>query len=168
DEIGDMPIHVQVKILRVIENMEVTRVGSSTPRNVDVRIIAATHKNLEDLVREGKFREDLYFRLTGVLVQLPPLRQRLEDLPILIHEFLAGTPAAAKKGIVSISSEVLERFRCYRWPGNLRELRKFIEAMVVEDEDGELGIDDLPEHILRCLTSQPLVSEQHGLLAEEK
>jgi transcriptional regulator with PAS, ATPase and Fis domain len=151
DEIGDMPLHVQVKLLRVIDCKEVLRVGSSVPVRVDVRIIAATNKNLELLVLEGKFREDLYFRLSGVQIELPPLRDRLGDLEILVGEFLAGSPEAARKGITQLSEAVLARFRDFAWPGNLRELRKFVNAMVVEDEDGTLDLDDLPAHVLRLL-----------------
>jgi len=156
DEIGDMPLQVQVKLLRVIENREIQRVGSSSPVRVDVRIVAATHKNLEDLVQEGKFREDLYFRLSGVQIELPPLRERLGDLEILVGEFLAGSSEATGKGITEVSTAVLDRFRAYAWPGNLRELRKFIDAMVVEDEDGMLDLDDIPAHIDRLLHRNPV------------
>ncbi len=151
DEIGDMPTHVQVKLLRVIESREVQRVGASAPVRVDVRIVAATHKNLEELVQEGKFREDLYFRLSGVQIELPPLRERFGDLEILVGEFLAGSAEASGKGITGVSAVVLDRFRTYAWPGNLRELRKFVDAMVVEDEDGMLDLEDVPAHIVRLL-----------------
>jgi transcriptional regulator with PAS, ATPase and Fis domain len=155
DEIGDMPLHFQVKLLRVIESREVQRVGASVPVPVDVRIIAATNKNLEALVREGKFREDLYFRLYGVQIELPPLRNRLADLEILVHEFLASSPQAVRKGVAQVSAGVLGRFRSYAWPGNLRQLRNFVDAMMVQDGDGILDVDDLPGHVLRLLNQHP-------------
>jgi transcriptional regulator with PAS, ATPase and Fis domain len=168
DEIGDMPLPVQVKLLRVIENMEILRVGASVPTRVDVRIIAATHKNLEALVREGKFREDLYFRLSGAVIELPPLRERLEDLEVLVHEFLADSSEATRKQVREVSPEVTELFRHYAWPGNVRELRKFVEAMVMEDEDGYLDLCDLPPHIARVLERAGARADADGVLPCEK
>jgi len=166
DEIGDMPLHFQVKLLRVIECREVQRVGANVPVPVDVRIIAATNKSLESLIQEGRFREDLYFRLYGRRIELPPLRDRMADLEILVKEFLAGSAQAARKGIVQVSPAVFARFRSFSWPGNLRQLRNLIDAMVDEDEDGILDLDDLPGHILRLL-NQHSSSSPTGRSADE-
>ncbi|MFN0062628.1 MAG: sigma 54-interacting transcriptional regulator [Myxococcaceae bacterium] len=123
DEIGELPLDVQPMLLRVLEAGTVKRLGESRTRKVDVRIIAATHRDLEAEVERGAFRQDLYFRLAVAVIRLPPLRQRLEDLPLLIDHFVAqiGRPN------LGVSERILERFRDYAWPGNLRELRNLVE-----------------------------------------
>jgi len=129
DEIGDMPLSTQVKLLRVIEDGIITRVGSNESIEVDVRLIAATNQDLEKLIKEGKFREDLYFRLNVVSIKLPPLRERKEDIPLLIDVFLREFLQTHNKTISYISPEARKILCNYPWPGNVRELKNCIESM---------------------------------------
>ena len=147
DEVGDMPPSTQVKLLRVLEQNEIVRVGSNTPVHIDVRIIAATHRRLEDLVKEGTFREDLYFRLKVVTLYVPPLRERKDDIPLLATHFLGELANAHGKNVTDISPEAHRRLAQYDWPGNVRELRNCIEHMVVVTTNPVLDTDDLPDHI---------------------
>ncbi|HEX7899705.1 MAG TPA: sigma-54 dependent transcriptional regulator [Planctomycetota bacterium] len=147
DEIGDLPTSVQVKLLRVIEYGEVFRVGSNDPVKVDVRLLAATHKNLNELVREGKFREDLYYRLKVVTIEIPPLRDRVEDLPILAQAFLDESARRYGKKPPELTPSALEHLYDYAWPGNVRELRNCMESMVVLDKDGKLDEEDIPRYV---------------------
>ncbi|OHB70213.1 MAG: sigma-54-dependent Fis family transcriptional regulator, partial [Planctomycetes bacterium RBG_16_43_13] len=147
DEIGDMPISTQIKLLRVIEYGEIFRVGSNDAIKVDVRLIAATNKHLDKLVREGKFRDDLYFRLKVVTIDIPPLRERREDIPLLISSFVQELSQLHKKRISSITSEARRELSEYTWPGNVRELRNCIESMIVMSRDEVLDVDDIPNHI---------------------
>jgi len=144
DEIGDMPLSTQSKLLRVLEEGTVTPVGADDAKAVDVRIVAATNLNLLQRVHEGKFRQDLYYRLAVVTVELPALRERIEDLPLLADHFFRDFADKHQKKIDAVQQEVFECFRAHSWPGNVRELRNAIETMVVLDRDGELGLDDLP------------------------
>ena len=148
DEVGDMPPATQVKLLRVLEQNEIVRVGSNAPVKVDVRILAATHRSLEDLVKDGTFREDLYFRLKVVTLHVPPLRERKDDIPLLADHFLKELAAAHSKPIAAIAPEARRRLAQYGWPGNVRELRNCIEHMVVVTRDDILDVDDLPDHVL--------------------
>ncbi len=152
DEIGDMPISIQVKLLRVLENGEIVRVGTNEPIKVNVRLISATHRDLTDAIAEGKFRQDLYHRLKVVSVKLPPLRERRDDIPLLIEHFLKEFTASHAKTITAITPAVRKVFMAYSWPGNVRELRNTIESMIVIDTDGQLDLDDLTED-LQALTS---------------
>ncbi|HPD14971.1 MAG TPA: sigma-54 dependent transcriptional regulator [Planctomycetota bacterium] len=147
DEVGDMPASTQVKLLRVLEQNEIVRVGSNAPIHVDVRIVAATHRRLETLIKEGKFREDLYFRLKVVTLYIPPLRERPDDIPLLADHFLREIATAYKKSVTEIAPDARRRLAAYEWPGNVRELRNAIEHMVVVTTDPVLGADDLPDHI---------------------
>jgi two-component system response regulator HydG len=147
DEIGDLPSTVQVKLLRVLEYGEVFRVGSNEAVKVDVRLLCATNKNLEALVREGKFRDDLYYRLKVVTIDLPPLRERLDDLPILVDAFIKELSESHRKPITRISPEALRLFYQYPWPGNVRELRNAIESMIVLTKDDVLDVEDVPDFI---------------------
>ena len=147
DEIGDMPLPTQAKLLRVIEDMKVVPVGANEERDVDVRIVAATNRDLLERVRAGKFREDLYYRLAVMTIELPPLRDRLEDLPLLADHFRCEFAERHGKEVTSVADEVVDFFRRQRWPGNVREFRNTLETMVVLDRDGELGLDDLPRSL---------------------
>jgi two-component system response regulator HydG len=147
DEIGDMPAAIQIKLLRVIEYGEVFRVGANEPLKVDVRLIAATNKDLPALVRDGKFREDLFFRLNVVTVEIPPLRDRLEDLPLLAQTFLDEFSAHHGKKPPEITPAAMEFLYDYSWPGNVRELRNCIESMVVLDKDGRIDVEDVPRYV---------------------
>ncbi len=147
DEIGDMPLTMQAKLLRVLENGEVVRVGSNEPIKVDVRFISATNRNLEELVADKHFREDLYFRIKGVTIQLPALRERREDIPLLIHYFIEQFNQKYGKQITGIEPEAQQVLMSYGWPGNVRELRNAIENMVVMSTGDRLTADALPAGI---------------------
>jgi PAS domain S-box-containing protein len=132
DEIGDLPAEVQVKLLRVLEERTIERLGSPRPITVDVRIIAATHRNLEQRVAEGSFREDLYYRLNVFPIRVPPLRERVEDIPVLVWHFVEEFSRALGKRIDAIDKDVMTALQQYAWPGNVRELRNVVErAMIV-------------------------------------
>ena len=131
DEIGDMPIATQVKILRVIETGEFMRVGSSQLRKVDVRVIAATNKNLDEEVKRGNFREDLYYRLRTVNIYIPPLRERREDIPVLFEKFVAQFCERNKVAFAGITDDAMQILISYHWPGNVRELKNLVESILV-------------------------------------
>ena len=154
DEVAELPLHLQVKLLRVLQEKEVERLGGTKPIKVDVRIIAATNRDLEKMVKEGKFREDLYYRLNVVPVFIPPLRERKEDIPPLVQHFLERFSKDYNKQ-VSISPEVLDALIDYHWPGNVRELQNVIERMVILDRDGILTEEDLPEEIKKAKKTYP-------------
>jgi two-component system response regulator HydG len=154
DEIGDMPSSIQIKLLRVIEYGEVFRVGSNEKIKVNVRLLAATNKDLLPLIKEGRFREDLYYRLNVVTVDMPPLRDRLEDLPLLTQAFLTEFSAHQGKQAPEITPAAMELLYDYSWPGNVRELRNCIESMVVLDKDGKIDVEDVPRYV-----KQPAQSE---------
>jgi two-component system response regulator HydG len=145
DEVGDMPLPLQAKLLRVLENGEVIRLGSNEPIKVDVRLISATHRDLEAMIAEGKFRQDLYHRLKVGTIRLPPLRERgALDISLLAEHFLREFNERHHKK-TTVSPEVLQAFKDYGWPGNVRELRNVIESMVVQDFDGVLTMVDVEE-----------------------
>ncbi|MCC6123992.1 MAG: sigma-54-dependent Fis family transcriptional regulator [Pirellulales bacterium] len=147
DEVGDMPLATQIKLLRVIENGEITRVGSNSPIKVTVRILSATNRNLEEAIQEGAFRSDLYHRLKVVTVRLPTLRERSQDIPILIDYFIKQFSAAHGKQVKGMSAAARKKLLAFDWPGNVRQLRNVVESMVVVDYDGLLDVDDLPEEL---------------------
>jgi PAS domain S-box-containing protein len=147
DEIGDISPLIQLKLLRVLQEKEIERVGESTPQKVDVRVIACTNKDLKEKVRRGEFRQDLYYRLKVVEVSLPPLRDRLEDLPLLVDHFCRSFNERFKKNIEGISSEVLGRFMDYPWPGNVRELEHVMEHAFVLCRGGVITLEHLPSEI---------------------
>lgn len=145
DEIGDMPPTLQAKLLRVLENGEVTRIGSNEVIKVDVRLVAATNRDLEQMIREGKFRQDLYYRLRVGMIRIPPLRERGKDVALLTTHFLEEFSRRYGKKVPKVSNAVWTAFRNYPWPGNVRELRNLVESMVIQDQDGVLDLDDLQE-----------------------
>lgn len=147
DEIGDMPLLMQVKILRVLQERTFERVGSNRSLTADVRIIAATHRNLEESIREGKFREDLYYRLNVFPIEMPPLRARLEDLPVLIED-LSRRMTSEGRSAVRLSSAALAQLGRYRWPGNVRELANVLERLAILYPGGVADVCDLPEAVL--------------------
>jgi PAS domain S-box-containing protein len=146
DEIGDISLNLQVKLLRVLQEREMFRVGGTKPIPVNIRIIAATNKNLADMVKLGKFREDLYYRLCVVLIEIPPLRERKEDLPALIMKFLEKNNNKYKLN-KCLCSRVMQKLLDYTWPGNIRELENVIERMVVMTKDKNILIEHMPKHI---------------------
>jgi transcriptional regulator with PAS, ATPase and Fis domain len=159
DEIGELPLSAQVKFLRVLENGEYLRVGSSVPRKVDVRVIAATNKDLEAEVRAGRFRQDLYFRLRSVNIAIPPLRSRPEDVVPLVRHF--ASEIAAKNGIrfQGITDAALEALREYAWPGNVRELRNIVESMIVLERGKKIKEED----VRRYLNAGRVMPEERNL-----
>lgn len=144
DEIAEMPLPIQAKILRVLQAREFEPVGSNRTQKVDVRIITATNRDLEKMVREGQFRDDLYYRLNVFPVVLPPLRERLEDLPVLADFFLKRYGTKNRRGVMTLSPEALQAFRRYSWPGNIRELENVIERGVIVCQGNVLTREDLP------------------------
>lgn len=147
DEIGDMSFNLQVKLLRVLQEKAFERIGGSKTIKVDVRIIAATNRKLEDLVSENKFREDLYYRLNVVPIHIPPLRDRRQDIPILINFFLEQSNRINSASIEGFSEEAMKALMEYDFPGNVRELQNIVERMVVLKRDGHIDIEDLPEKL---------------------
>jgi len=144
DEMGEMPLSLQVKLLRVLESEKVRRVGENKPESVDVRLVAATSRDLEDRVRDGEFREDLFYRLNVVRIHIPPLRSRTEDIPILVDHFLGRFNVRFGKAIEEVPSEVMEVLLSYAWPGNVRELENSIERAVLLSDGGALEMTSLP------------------------
>jgi Nif-specific regulatory protein len=148
DEIGDISPTIQAKLLRVLQDGEMRRVGESKSIKVDVRIISATNKNLKQEVAEGHFREDLYYRLNVVTIDLPPLRERRDDIPLLVHHFLEHSPQAAAKNIRDLTRESLDLLVNYHWPGNIRELENVISYAIVMTKDTVISVEDLPASVL--------------------
>ena len=144
DEIGDLPLHLQVKLLRVLQEREFERVGSSRPIAINVRLLAATHRDLEALVRAGRFRDDLYYRINVVTISLPPLRERREDIPLLLDRFVEKFASQNGKRINGVTREAREALLRYDYPGNVRELENLVERAVVLTRDEVIGLEDLP------------------------
>jgi DNA-binding NtrC family response regulator len=148
DEIGEMPINLQVKILRLIENGEIRRVGENITRKVDIRLIAATNRDLKENVKQHKFREDLYYRLNVIEITIPPLRERLDDIPTLAKHFLGYYTGKLGKHITDFSHEALDFMVSYEWPGNVRELENAIERAVILSSGNKIDANLLPQSIL--------------------
>lgn len=149
DEIGDVPLSIQMKLLRVLESKQFERVGDHQPISVDVRIIAATNKNLDELIALKKFREDFFFRINVFPIFLPPLRKRTEDIPLLVNTFILRLQTITGKQITGLTPTSMDRFMRYRWPGNVRELKSALEFAFVIAENGLIELDQLPPNIAR-------------------
>lgn len=147
DEIGEMSLQTQVKLLRVLEDGDFIRVGGSKKLNSNARIIAATNKNLEREVQNGNFREDLYYRLKSVAIDLPPLRERGNDVLLLVENFINHLESKYKIKQEGIDPEVIECFKNYNWPGNIRELKNLLESLVLLKKGAKIEMEDLPENI---------------------
>lgn len=147
DEVGDMPLATQIKLLRVLEDSTITRVGDNKPIKVNVRLVSATNRSLEDAIQKHEFREDLYYRLKVVTVRLPALRDRREDVVPLADHFRKQYARHHNKPVKAISPTVTRKFFSYEWPGNVRQLRNVVNSMVVLDGDGVLDVDDLPPEL---------------------
>ncbi|HET6272337.1 MAG TPA: sigma-54 dependent transcriptional regulator [Bacteroidota bacterium] len=147
DEIGEIPLSAQVKFLRVLENGEFLRVGSSIPRKVNVRVIAATNKDLESEVRHGRFRADLFFRLRSVNIIVPPLRERPEDVQVFFKRFADEVAARNDIKFAGISEEALDLLRHYHWPGNVRELRNVVESMLIIERGRFIEAEDVQKYL---------------------
>lgn len=148
DEVGDMSLKTQAKVLRVLQEQSFERVGGTDTIKVDVRVITASNKDLEVLITEGRFREDLYFRLNVIPIEVPPLRKRREDIPMLVNHFLREISVENGKKVKSIASEAMEYFIKYEWPGNVRELQNMIERLVIMSPSDVIGIEDLPASLV--------------------
>jgi two-component system response regulator AtoC len=173
DEIGEMAPQLQAKLLRVLETRTFRRVGGSVDITVDVRVVAATHRDLTRLVGEGRFREDLYFRLNVVPVVIPPLRERVSDIPALAEHFTARLCRELGRPAAKLHPAALERMKAYRWPGNVRELRNIIERVVLLEADDEIRAEHLPPELSSSAgvhgggsTAEPFPSGQVRPLAE--
>ena len=141
DEIGDLPLEMQVKLLRVLQERQIERLGSSKSIDVDVRIVAATNRDLEKQIADGSFREDLYYRLNVFPIRIPPLRERPEDIPMLVWSFVDEFSTAFAKPIESVSKDSMLGLQRYPWPGNVRELRNVVERAVIVATGPHLTID---------------------------
>jgi DNA-binding NtrC family response regulator len=164
DEIGDLPLAAQSKLLRVLQNQEVQRVGSPSPRKIDVRVIAATHRDLRALVKEGKFREDLYYRLSMVEIQLPRLHDRKEDFPLLLRHFTRKFATDYNKPISGITRRAQALLVRYSWPGNVRELENVLGNSCMMVTGGVIDVSDLPPYLSSASTS----SQEEDLLTLEE
>jgi transcriptional regulator with PAS, ATPase and Fis domain len=167
DEIGDMPLYLQVKLLRVLEEKTIMRIGSNNPIKVDIRIVAATHKNLPEMIRENSFREDLYYRLNVIPLDIPPLRERKSDMESLIYYFAQKYCSLFNKRFMRIDKDVVASLLGYDWPGNVRELENCLEFMVnMMDADGFLTQHLLPKSIVQGRDEDRPVGERLVSLRE--
>jgi DNA-binding NtrC family response regulator len=171
DEIGELPAPAQAALLRVLETKVFTRVGSTKEIAVDVRVIAATHRDLESMVQDGRFRQDLFFRLNTLTLNLPPLRERAEDIPMLAERFLEDANRANGTSVRAIDPFALQLLRAYNWPGNVRELKNAIERAVLIAQGDTVTVDDLPERVrttswLPPAMPAPLASSGGSILAQ--
>jgi DNA-binding NtrC family response regulator len=153
DEIGDIPLSVQTHLLRVLQEREITRLGESTPRKIDVRFLTATHQNLHDQVAHGAFRADLFYRIRVARLHLPALRQRRQDIPLLTRAFLAQCRATMGKPVQDVSHDAMRCLLDYDWPGNVRELKSAIEYAVIHCRGAVLLADDLPPELFHPPTT---------------
>ena len=162
DEIGNMSLTMQVRLYRVLQEGKVRPIGSTEESDVDVRIIAATNKNFEQEIAEGRFREDLYYRLSVIPIQLPPLRERREDIPLLARHFLETFRKSMEKPVTSISPEAMSRLESYDWPGNVRELENTMERAVALETTGEVTLRVLPDRIAGYSGSSTVPGGEHA------
>jgi transcriptional regulator with PAS, ATPase and Fis domain len=158
DEVGDIPLSTQIKLLRVLQEKVVERVGDHTPITIDTRIIAATHRDLEEMCAERRFREDLYYRLNVIPIHLPALRDRKEDIPLLVDHFVKAIGLRTEKQISGVSEETLEKLIAYRWPGNVRELINVLEYAFVVCHEELIALHHLP----------PLVGQEQAIAPSKK
>jgi len=169
DEVNEIPLEMQVKLLRFLERKELERVGGTESIPVDVRLLAASNADLEELVGQGRMREDLYFRLNVVRLKLPPLRERPEDIPLLVREFIEELSRANhQREITSITPAALRALQGYSWPGNVRELKNCLESMIVLAKDPILDLDDLPPRIRPVPAGPPPIEGEVNLKKLEK
>jgi two-component system NtrC family response regulator len=169
DEIGELPLELQIKLLRLIQEREIQKIGETEAIKVDVRIVAATHRNLLAMVEDGSFREDLYYRLNVVPIELPPLRERACDIPELVQHFFARTRIKHGRQSLNLPAKLLPYFSAYRWPGNIRELENLIERLVVLAAGDEILLEDLPEALRKqrpALETLQVELPAHGISLE--
>ncbi len=167
DEISEITPQLQVKLLRVLQEKTFERLGGTQSIQTDVRLIAATNKNLEQMVREGTFREDLYYRLKVISIKLAPLRERREDIPVLVRTFLKEFSQENNRPNITLTPKVLEILNRYSWPGNVRELRNCIESMVVLAQENTLTPKEIPSQIREAISGSPSLELEKGITLEE-
>jgi len=155
DEIGELPLSFQVKLLRVLQERQIERLGSNRPIDVDVRIVSASLRPLEEEIADGRFRQDLFFRINTVAIHLPPLRDRREDIPLLAQSFLREFSEERRKDVEGFSDDVLDVFDSYDWPGNVRELRNTVERALLFCRGTRISIEDLPHHFQHLTRARP-------------
>jgi two-component system response regulator HydG len=165
DEIGDMPFPLQAKLLRTLQESEVRRLGSTYSRKIDVRVIAATHRDLKEAVRIGTFRQDLLYRLEVIGVEVPRLRDRMEDVPMLARYFLAAASERHEKKLAGFAPDVLDRLMAHTWPGNVRELGNVVERAVVFARGEQVALDDLPAHLVGLMPRAPVSAPATGAIS---
>ena len=171
DEIGDLPGQLQVKLLRVLQDGEIRRIGESKPIQIDVRIVAATVKDLPKEVNDGRFREDLFYRLNVLPLHIPPLRERREDIPLLIHHFIEKYNRAMNKNVGSVDHKAMETLMSYKWCGNVRELENTIERAIVLSEKNDIESENLPSEIQQFrpdFESETLPDEEYSIKKASK
>ncbi|NLX56718.1 MAG: sigma-54-dependent Fis family transcriptional regulator, partial [Planctomycetaceae bacterium] len=161
DEIGDLPLGMQTSLLRVLQEKEITRLGESTPRRVDARVIAATHQDLDELVRTGRFRKDLLYRIRVARITIPPLRDRRDDIPPLVEVFLREAAQRMRRPPLSVSDEAMRRMLEYDWPGNVRELQSAIESACIVCRASVIQVGDLPPELHAASGSEGLSTAAH-------
>ena len=164
DEIGMLPLDMQVKLLRVLQEREVSRIGGDASIKVDIRIVAATNSDLEDMIKKGLFREDLYYRLNVVTLKIPPLRERIEDIPILVNNFIPEYAVKYLKETPTLLTSAMEMFTTYQWPGNIRELKNIVERMIIFIDKSTIHAEDV-ENIFPVIINKSINKEG---LAQEK
>ena len=168
DEVGAANVKVQQRLLRVLQEQEFERVGGTQTLKVDVRVIAATNADLQEEMKRGNFRQDLFYRLEVVPVWLPPLRQRREDIPLLVDCFVQRAAGKNGKGVEGIEAQALERLQAYPWPGNIRQLENVVERMVIFADGQQLTVDDIPLEILEWKEQKELAELEDGSFQKAK
>ncbi len=168
DEIGDMSLKTQAKILRILQEQSFERVGGTERITVDVRVIAATNKDLKEQILKGFFREDLYYRLNVIPLHVPPLRERAGDIPLFIEYFLAKFSRETCREVPGVTSDAMGMLLKYGWPGNVRELKNLMERLVIMTQTSEIGSDDIPSHIKGARPAQPAQHYSNALLKEAR
>jgi two-component system response regulator AtoC len=163
DEIGEMPASLQVKLLRVLQEEEIRRVGAAASRRIDVRVVSATSRDLAGDVRSGRFREDLYFRLNVFCIQLPPLRERIEDIPLLAEYFMSSTATGMERPPVRIAADAMRRLMSYAWPGNIRELENVIERGMILSDGNVMHETSLPVALSSTAGAELLAAPDENL-----
>jgi DNA-binding NtrC family response regulator len=153
DEIGELPLSQQAKLLRAVQEREIIAVGDAKPRKVDVRLVAATHRDLEAMVEEGTFRQDLLYRIQVVPIELPPLRERSADVPTLVQAFVSRANTKRKRAVSGISPAAMEALKQYEWPGNVRQLENVVERMVLLRAEGLIDVEDLPARMHKAASN---------------
>jgi transcriptional regulator with PAS, ATPase and Fis domain len=167
DEVGELSLQAQPKLLRVVETLEVDRVGGQRPVPVDIRLVVATNRDLEEMARAQKFREDLYDRLNMDTIRTPPLRERLDDIPILAEYFIGVYAPTAKRLVTGVSEQVLHLFQQYRWPGNIRELENVVRQAVFKGRTEMIRVEDLPFNFAKSILAPPvMLGDYHQRIQE--